>query len=184
MDQILFGSSPANSTITGATTRASIAIPTPASARSVAASSTTAPVEAVDQEPNPYFDEENDIDNKFWEEFNECGDGGDSNQEGDLSMLHNDAVLAVSTSSEVIDTDEDNKDDEGKKPSSRENISAAASSSSGLLGAPGRWEPPGPPPTWTSYTVNDKNHDAPNEEHIGNPGKWHLFSFWPKYDSK
>ena len=50
--------------------------------------------------------------------------------------------------------------------------------------APARWEPPGPPPTWTSYTVNDKKHDAPEEEHIDNPGNWHLFSFRPKYDNK
>ncbi len=94
----LFGStSPADSTINGATTRASIAIPTPASARSVAASadSTTAPVEAVDQDPNPYFDEEEDIDDKFWEDFNECGDGGDSDQEGDLSMLLNSTTCST-----------------------------------------------------------------------------------------
>jgi len=184
----LFGSSPADSTITGGATRASIAIPTTASTRSVAASadSTAAPVQAIDQDPNPYFNEEEDIDNKFWEDFNESGDGGDSDQEGDLSMLHNDAVHAktiLSTSGEVIDADEDDIDDEGE-PSSRDDMSAAASSSSGLLGAPARWEPPGPPPTWTSYTVNDKKHDAPEEEHIDNPGNWHLFSFRPKYDNK
>ncbi len=102
-------------------------------------------------------------------------------------MLHNNAVVAktiLSTSGEVIDSDEDNLDDEGE-PSSSEGVSVAAgaSSSSGLLGAPVRWKPPVPPPTWTSYTVDDKKHDAPDEEHIDNPGKWNLFSFRPKYDN-
>jgi len=143
----------------------------------------------LDLVPNPHFDEEEEVDNSFWDDIRECGNGDDSDEEGVVSLLHNDAVhtkIMLSTSGKIIDDDEDCIDEEGvvfESTVAAEVLESTMMHSSSLLNAPNGWQPPCPPESWTGYTTNDKRHDAPDEEDIDNPGNWHLFSFRPKYSS-
>ena len=100
--------------------------------------------------PNEYQDDEDELDNTFWEDIRECGNGKDSDQEGDVSLLHNDAVHAKTmllTSGKIIDDDEDCIDEVGV-PSEQytaaegvelESVSAAKASSS-IWNAPSGWK--------------------------------------------
>ena len=142
-------------------------------------------------QPNLYSDDDDDsIDEQFWEDLNECGDGGDSDVEGPMSLMHSDAARAktvLSTSGLVVDSDEDEIDNEGVP--SEGPVADAASvtgsvSLSSLPGAPKHWMPPKPSDNWVSYSISDKKFNAPDEGDIDNPGNWHLFSFRPKYDDK
>ncbi len=140
----------------------------------------------LDVAPDPYIDEEMEVDNSFWDDIRECGNGEDSDQEGSVSGLHNAAVRAktiVSTSGKVVDDDADCIDEEGVPSDAAAEVEFTATPPGSILNAPNGWKPPCAPESWTGYTACDKRHDAPEEEDIDNPGCWDLFSFRPKYSS-
>ena len=116
-------------------------------------------------------------------DLNDHGDGDDSDEEGVESLLHSCAVNVKMylSSGEMVGDDIDKIDEEGEVSS---DVNTWIEPSTSLKGAPPGWNPPGPTDKWTSYTVNDKKHNAPEEEDIDNPGDWHLFAFRPKYESK
>lgn len=150
-----------------------------------------------DLERIPYVDQDQELDELFWEDMVEYGDGGDSDQEGSVSMLHDSAVnsrIVLASSGKCVGDDDDDIDDEGipsdPLPARDDALSTTTDQStcgsviSNLLGAPQKWLPPCPPPTWISYTQNDKKYDAPDEDKIDNPGAWSYFSFRPRYNDK
>ena len=197
----LFGSSPADSTVTGLTDANVLAAAAAKAALDASAFAAGGDdivgggddgliqndhaeaneVEFVHQ-PNPYYDEEESLDNSFWEDINECGDGGDSDEEGPVAGLISDAALAktvLSTTGEAVGSEDDSIDEVGEPSAVAENVTntGASVSSTSLPGAPKKWEPPRPPISWLSYSSNDKKWDAPDEEAIDNPGNWNLYSY-------
>jgi hypothetical protein len=121
-------------------------------------------------------------------------DGGDSDDEGDVSNLHvlalarrlvgddegeeivnvADAEWIVMTHPTPTSNDVEIDDDIGEPTSASATATATA-----LLGAPEGWTPPQPPPTFTGYV---RKHNAPAEEDIDNPGAWSMFTFTPEFD--
>ena len=128
--------------------------------------------------------EEAEIDDAAWDDFNDHGDEeDDSDEDGDECLLHSDAVnvKAILTTGATFGEDEDSIDEEGVNCS--ELPLSWIESCRSLRGSPVGWKPPQPSDKWSSYSINDKKNDAPNEEDIDNPGNWHHFAFRPKYDA-
>jgi hypothetical protein len=128
--------------------------------------------------------EEAEIDDAAWDDLNDHGDEeDDSGEDGDECLLHSDAVhvKAILTNGATFGEDEDYIDEEGVNCSDLP-LSWIESCRS-IRGSPVGWKPPQPSDKWSSYSINDKKNDAPNEEDIDNPGNWHPFAFRPKYDA-
>ena len=154
----LFGSSPADSTVTGLTDAKVIAAATAGVALDAAASTVggddimvgggddaliankATDVEFAHQ-PNPYLDEEDSLDNSFWDDMNACDDGGNSDKEGPVAGLLSEAALAktvLSTTGEAIGGKDDSIDEVGEPSAVPENVTntGASVSSTSLPGAP------------------------------------------------
>lgn len=123
------------------------------------------------------------VDGGALSDLNDHGDGEDSDEEGVESLLHSCAVNVKMylTTGEMVGDDLDMIDEDGEISS---DVNTWSETSTTLKGAPDGWNPPGPTDKWTSYSVDDKKYDAPEEDDIDNPGNWSLFSFRPKYDTK
>ena len=106
----------------------------------------------------------------FQRDYNEKGDGGCSDEEGEEINDHNEAV--VLNRDEQVLRDEANDldvDEEGVKCDN-------------IPGAPNGWIPPGPPDTWTGYIP--KFDAPPNFDDVDNPGGWSDFTFRPVYKDR
>ena len=87
-------------------------------------------VEFVHQ-PNPYFDEEDSLDNSFWDDMNECDDGGDSNKEGPVAVLLSEAAFSktvLSTTGEVVGHKDDSIDEVGEPSADLESVTITGAS--------------------------------------------------------
>ena len=120
-------------------------------------------------------------------------DGGDSDDEGEMSGLH---VIAVAR--RMIDDNECNQvessedaeriilsnvgggeceiDDDIGEPSGGEGTVTAV-----IPGSPDNWVPPQPPLSFTGYV---QKHDAPSEDAIDNPAGWSMYTFTATFDKK
>ena len=125
----LFGSSPADSTVTGLTDANAIAAAAAGAALGAAAATvggddmvgggddaliTNNSTEANDvkivHQPNPYFDEKDSLDNSFRDDMDECSGGCDSDKEGPVAGLLSEAVLAktvLSNTGEAVGGEDD-----------------------------------------------------------------------------
>jgi hypothetical protein len=119
-------------------------------------------------------------------------DGGDSDDEGEMSSLH---VIAVAqrmindNECNQVDSLEDAEriilssiddaeykiDDDIGVPSGEGTVTAV------IPGSPDTWVPPQPPPTFTGYVPK---HDAPSEDDIDNPAQWSMYTFTATFDKK
>ena len=173
-DSTVFGSSPANSTLTGGVTATAAEVPD--NYNYVNATVLHHPI--IHPVEVGIIDEEEEIDDAFWDDLNCVGDGADSDQDGEVSLLHNDAVLAkamLSTLHAIIDKNCDDIDHNGELSDLTLTVAAlplldSASTTSSLRGALALWNPPAPPDNWTSYEENEKKFDAPDLHEIDNPG--------------
>ena len=103
----------------------------------------------------------------FERDYNERGDGGWSDNEGEEIKVHNDALEATREEQGLRDEGNDlDAEDEGV-PSTR------------IPGAPGGWLPPAPPDTWGGYVPK---FNAPvSFSDVDNPGGWSEYTFQPVY---
>ena len=90
------------------------------------------------------------MENLFWDDMNECGDGGDSNEEGPVTGLLSEAAVSkkvLSSTGKVIGSDDQFIDDIGEPSACTDavaNTGAASVSSTSIPGALKKWEPPPP----------------------------------------
>ncbi len=125
-------------------------------------------------------------------------DGGDSDDEGDVSNLHVIAlarrlvgdeegveVVNVADAERIVmthhPTPTGNNDDEIDDDIGEPTSTTATATATVLIGSPEGWSCPQPPPTFTGYV---RKHDAPAEEDIDNPAGWSMFTFTPEFDKQ
>ena len=100
----------------------------------------------------------------FTQDYNERGDGGDSDEEGGGINIHHEATIL-------------NREEQGL----RDEANDIDAEEEGIPGSPRGWEPPGPPDGWAGYRPK---HDAPQERDVDNPGGWSNYTFQPKYNKE
>ncbi len=129
---------------------------------------TTAGTDASNLNGEPNTGKE--IEEFFLQDYNEKGDGGDSDVEGDLINVHHESLLR-NEGQEVLLRDEANDID-----AEEEGVVGNC-----IPGAPEGWDPPSAP--W-DYEPAPPKFDAPEcFEDVDNPGGWSPFTFRARYSN-